>query len=461
MRSKKFVSARVWQYSLVLFAIVGAAVTASADEPEEPTRIILHPAAEPTPVLKYRLLPEFIDRKPGNAAVFYGKVTAERRYFFSNKELWENMRRWRSAPLTDLLTEKAKVPLKPRFLRQAALCRSCDWQLTLHEGRYFGMLLPEVQQTREFGRILATQARIYVARGEFAQAIESFQTGLALARHVAAGETLVHGLIGVAISKEVLKQATEFVQQPDAPNLYWAITMLPRPFIDMHDGLEAEMSIFELSFPELRDLETKHLSPEEWQKLLQAFCYYFALLSDQDNDLGRMAIYAKMIGSYPAAKQTLIQQGMTAKEVESMPKEQVVSLHTLRTFKRLQQDVNKYFHLPYPAAIDGMASAVERVENEQSEIARIIGATRNTRKALARNTRRFEVLRVIEALRIYAAAHEGNLPKKLEDVTEVPIPIDPVTGKAFEYRREGDVATLRGPALLDESLNYEITMKKP
>jgi hypothetical protein len=83
--------------------------------------------------------------------------------------------------------------------------------------------------------------------------------------------------------------------------------------------------------------------------------------------------------------------------------------------------------------------------------------------------RKIDVLRVFEALRLYAAGHHGKLPETLANVTEAPIPKDPVTGKAFEYKLTGDRATLRGPLLEDNSpfrtpvlcfpaLDYEIAM---
>ncbi len=43
---------------------------------------------------------------------------------------------------------------------------------------------------------------------------------------------------------------------------------------------------------------------------------------------------------------------------------------------------------------------------------------------------------------MYAADHGGKLPARLEDLT-VPIPIDPIHGKPFDYKIEGDSAVLR------------------
>ncbi len=53
------------------------------------------------------------------------------------------------------------------------------------------------------------------------------------------------------------------------------------------------------------------------------------------------------------------------------------------------------------------------------------------------------LLRHVEALRLYAAAHDGALPATLADVS-VPLPDDPFTGKPFRYEHEGPTAALRG-----------------
>ena len=49
---------------------------------------------------------------------------------------------------------------------------------------------------------------------------------------------------------------------------------------------------------------------------------------------------------------------------------------------------------------------------------------------------------MVEALRLYAHSHNGCLPEKLDEMTEVPIPDDPVTGKPFVYRLDGATATI-------------------
>jgi hypothetical protein len=58
------------------------------------------------------------------------------------------------------------------------------------------------------------------------------------------------------------------------------------------------------------------------------------------------------------------------------------------------------------------------------------------------------MLRVFEAMRLYAATHKGQWPDRLSDIREVPIPLNPFDGKPFIYQRQGNKAVLtceKGP----------------
>ena len=43
-------------------------------ERRETVKLVLYPAPEPRPALRYRLLPAFMELRPGNAAVMYNKI---------------------------------------------------------------------------------------------------------------------------------------------------------------------------------------------------------------------------------------------------------------------------------------------------------------------------------------------------------------------------------------------------
>ena len=81
---------------------------------------------------------------------------------------------------------------------------------------------------------------------------------------------------------------------------------------------------------------------------------------------------------------------------------------------------------------------------------------------VGRTDRRFAALECVEALRLYAAQN-GKWPAALADVTDVPVPTDPMTGKPFEYRVQENKAVLtRTPGKSDgpDAVSYEVFLRK-
>jgi hypothetical protein len=56
--------------------------------------------------------------------------------------------------------------------------------------------------------------------------------------------------------------------------------------------------------------------------------------------------------------------------------------------------------------------------------------------AKVRLERDIAALRCGEALRLYAAEHDGNPPAKWSDIASVPLPVDAATGKGFDVYYE-------------------------
>jgi hypothetical protein len=415
-------------------------------------------------------LPSAVDRLPGNAAVEYGKVMAEEWTYFNKYVINDELKKWREMPLDQLRSEDVPLPGSSiYFLERGAKCRYCDWQLPIGDVPYYTILLPDIQQSRTYSRILTVKARREIALSDFDEAVKTFQTNYALARNVAEGETLVNGLVGIAMCGFMYPQVLEFVQQPGAPNLYWALTALPTPLVDMNEALEVESFGLELSFPELRDVETAQRTPDEWREAFHGFASE-ALKQMQTGDRPaegktREGLDKICEDALPAATRALIKGGMPAEKIESMPVHQVALLYTRHAYHRLFDSAAKYYTLPYPDAIVGIEKTIADAELADAEMREIVplarhtlGAVKVTRMAIERNDRQIATLRVIEALRLYAAVHDGQLPKQLSDITEVPIPDDPVTGLPFEYKLEDGKARLSGPTFRDVALNYEITI---
>jgi hypothetical protein len=65
---------------------------------------------------------------------------------------------------------------------------------------------------------------------------------------------------------------------------------------------------------------------------------------------------------------------------------------------------------------------------------------------------------------MYAASHDGKFPATLDDITEVPVPTDPLTGEPFPYRLEGATARIepelpRGLPVQRFGKHYELTVR--
>jgi hypothetical protein len=73
-------------------------------------------------------------------------------------------------------------------------------------------------------------------------------------------------------------------------------------------------------------------------------------------------------------------------------------------------------------------------------------------------------LQCVEAIRHYAATHNGQLPQVLGDIKDVKIPTDVMSGKTFEYSRTSTGAVIK--SVMPEGgrpkniVHYEIVLKK-
>ena len=308
-----------------------------------------------------------MDQKPGNAAVHYGKVTAEEIRFFSDREILENIDRWQQTPLEELRDGKLNLPTGGAIegsIRRGAHCRFCDWQLPIGDVPFYEMPLPEIQHDVQFWSHSQCPMRgMQIADGEFADAVESLQCGYSLGRHVAAGETIVNGLVGVAIREIMSRQVLDFVQQPKAPNLYWALTILPRPLIDVNDAVDVETMGVELSFPDLHDLHTAVRTAGEWRELFHHFAQEVIEQIRSGESLEPLSadeLDQRCERLLQIAKESLVAGGLPAETVAAMPLHQIALLYSLQTYHQLLDDAIKYYYLPFPDASVGIDTAILR-----------------------------------------------------------------------------------------------------
>ena len=161
---------------------------------------------------------------------------------------------------------------------------------------------------------------------------------------------------------------------------------------------------------------------------------------------------------------------MPADIVDVMPAAQVVLTNTLRSFEELRDEAFQWFFVPYVEGVEGIEAMSAELDakdvagddiNSAQRLAKIfLPFVRGVRIAEVRSQRDIAVLRMIEALRIYGADHDGRLPETLADMMEVPLPVDPMTGKPFGFRREGEVALIESLPVISRPAVYEIKMER-
>jgi hypothetical protein len=148
----------------------------------------------------------------------------------------------------------------------------------------------------------------------------------------------------------------------------------------------------------------------------------------------------------------------------------------LEQFVQRENAPNLYYALDaLPAPLVHVEQAIEyetqaglaKITNEvlRRQLERQLRAAHDRARLVAKRLdANLAVLQCVEALRVYAALHQGLLPQKLSEVGEVSLPPDPFSGSSFEYERKGLVATLasvipRGGNELD-MIRYEITVRR-
>jgi hypothetical protein len=428
------------------------------------------PTAAPKPVLKYQLLPELKEMNPGNPLQAYLKCFMEQNNFYYNKEAVENREKWQTTPLKELPLKEMR-DYGARSLSQAdyaARLDTLDWQILIplkREG--INLLLPEIQQMRRLAGALKVRFRVEIAEGRFEDAIVTAKTLFALSRHLGAHPTLIGDLVGIAVANLAIGPLEELMEQPGSPNLFWALTDLPHPFIDLRNGLQGERTIMATEFALIDDK-----APMEDTQVRKVV--------DRLTELGRVnegsREPARDIGQWldqrvkdedhvRAARARLVASGLPADRVKSFRPIQVILVDEKLAFDSTRDEATKGMSLPFWQAEQLGVKNVPSKEKDETLLGGLIPATHRVRMAQARLDQRLALLTCVEALRIHAAENGGKFPARLEDV-KLPLPTDPVTGKAFIYKLTEGTATLQGtpPAGMEKNaaynVRYELTIAK-
>ncbi len=134
-----------------------------------------------------------------------------------------------------------------------------------------------------------------------------------------------------------------------------------------------------------------------------------------------------------------------------MSQAQLIVVGTAVGYSHYRDEVYKWQSIPFGQGDAGRAGAEKLMQAEarQKEVmplaSLLLPAFTRVQQTNVRLDRSIAALRIVEALRCYAANHDGKLPERMDDVVELPIPLNPQTGKPFEYTLKDGRATLSAP----------------
>ncbi len=289
---------------------------------------------------------------------------------------------------------------------------------------------------------------------------------------------MINGLVGVAIGAMMNQRLRELQERPEMENLYWSLAALPDPLIDASTAMEVEMDGVFVMFPQIKDVATTELTPEQWNVRLWEFIKSLSSLTPllgggdtakdwRDKLMEGVGVAVMVTALSPRAKTDLEAIGWSKERLATMAPAQIILLHISEVYQELRDATFKWFHVPYWQAqtLDEEKEVLRggKVRREIIPLAALLlPAVSHSRFATLRTSRDMAAMQTVEAVRAYSAEHEGKLPAKLEDITKCPVPLDPTKGTLFDYRVDGKTFTLESPAPASrqksDGLRYIVTL---
>lgn len=226
------------------------------------------------------------------------------------------------------------------------------------------------------------------------------------------------------------------------------LTDLPSPLVDLRKGAQGDRTRVAADLRALRD--DAPMTESEMEKFLSHLSGVMGFAREQAGlePRGVRARLRARVGDperVRAARQRLIEAGYSPDLVKSYPPTQAILLDEKRDYE-IQRDERIKLLSVTLWQIDPSVGGNDTASETRGLFADFLPHITKLRRTQARLEQQIAILRQVEALRLHAAVHDGQLPTKLSDIS-VPLPIDPVTGKPFVYSFSGATAHIRGSSV--------------
>jgi len=417
---------------------------------ELPEPIKIQAAKEPSPALKYRFYPARWELKPGSALLHYTR--AQILYSQLPDEERAKWNKWDEdydSPAVEQLAA-AVVALQHVFneLHELAISEDFEWDHRIRDLRgpeVYMYLLPDVHEVRAMMRLQRLKITYHLRQKDFDGAISTISDGMRLAEFVGQGETIIQKLVGISVAAIIRECIMDAIATPGCPNLYWALASVPRPIVDMNESLLWEVGNIQRVLPMLAEAEEANWTEDEASKKWAQLVADIGRLAEGDSSAQvSLAIAGATLADVARAR--LLADGIDADRLTNMPAMQILLIDAAVELRKIGDNIGKGYLLPVSIAkpLLERENAVfqEWVQsNRTSSVGAVIAGILvpdmlQVKYAETRMLMNHNRLMTLEAIRMHAAEHDGELPQSLAELSPVPAMPDPTSGKAFEYSIE-------------------------
>ena len=461
---------RVWMITLCWSGVTALSVAHAGESQKAATvsasvrELTVSPQAVERPLLKYRLMPAEHQLRDGNAAPILLRLPWDQTLYMT--KVVPTFLEYLDLPLDDPKVLDSGKVFSSRFyheLRRAAYRRTAKWEYPIGEEPIANILLPDVQGAREIvARGLSVWIRYHIAHGKLDEAREGILVGLATSRHYGRTPFVITQLACTAWDSMMLSRLEELVSAPGCPNMYWALTALPRPLIDLRPSIELEQRFLQMSVPGLDNLDALQ-TEDQWTQRVQAVIRHLLWPA---KDEGKQ-ILKRLVKRARAELPGWIEGG--ADRVKAMSDSEAALRWLLHAHNEQSHETAALMSLEPQAAIPRLTALQKRLADFRSQLGgpatQVLGMPLKTYVTTRGIQRRIDALRVVEAIRHYAATHDSQLPESLTRIVDTPIPDDPFTGKPFRYEVIEGAAMLSAQGIEVEgkeikAIRYRITLRR-
>jgi hypothetical protein len=202
----------------------------------DPVKLVVHPQKASAEAGKYSLLPPQASLREGDAVPLYQQATK----LLPDRKNDERVQEYLKMPIGQLPADQVEQVVKAyvesfKCAAQAIKCRDCQWPAEKLEN-----IMRKLSEYRRLAFAVRLWARYEISQENYEGAVLALQTGLGMGRQLAQGPTTAQLLVGNAINSVMFAEVGQFVQTGEAPNLYAALAILPRPFIEVEKVIESD-----------------------------------------------------------------------------------------------------------------------------------------------------------------------------------------------------------------------------